>query len=99
MGWIFGEDDGFSVYARIGDNLKHVIMPKVSPTKKAFRGITLLLIFGINLCIADWIKIVEKNNKLKLHFFVEVVFVGLIYATYYVSLMCGMVQIIFSSNN
>ena len=28
MGWIFGDDDGFSVYARIGDNLKNVIIPE-----------------------------------------------------------------------
>ena len=26
MGWIFGDDDGFSVYVRIGDNLKNVII-------------------------------------------------------------------------
>ena len=28
MGWIFGEDEGFSVYARIGQNLKSVIRPE-----------------------------------------------------------------------
>ena len=28
MGWIFGDDDGFSVYARIGQNLKSVILPE-----------------------------------------------------------------------
>ena len=28
MGWIFGEDEGFSVYARIGQNLKNVILPE-----------------------------------------------------------------------
>ena len=28
MGWLFGEDDGFSVYARIGQNLKNVILPE-----------------------------------------------------------------------
>ena len=30
MGWIFGEDEGFSVYAIIGQNLKNIILPGVS---------------------------------------------------------------------
>ena len=30
MGLIFGADDGFSVYARIGDNLKNMMIPDVS---------------------------------------------------------------------
>ena len=28
MGWLFGDDDGFSVYARIGNNLQGVIIPE-----------------------------------------------------------------------
>ena len=30
MGWIFGEDDGLSVYARIGENLKNTFLSDIS---------------------------------------------------------------------